>query len=300
MFKEIKATSLYYIYDWKTSLEKVALANINTVFRSDEILAITGETGSGKSTLAQNLNALLIPTKGILSYPDGITIDRTPKIDKKGREKLGKPKKIKEWKAIRRMVAISFQFPEDQLFKNTVLEDVMVGPINLLGDKKQAERNAKEALQAVHLSEGSYYVSPLKLSGGDKRKVSLAGALACDPDFLILDEPTVGLDYRSSLSLMKVLQEMNERGIGILLITHDMEIAYRYCQRLLYLEKGKLIKEDAVENIFKDTEFVQSKGLHIPEVFRYASYLESQGFPIDYKKAKDAEGLAKEIKRVIG
>lgn len=294
MFKEINVNNLFYIYDRKSNLKHTALENINVKFSTDEIISITGETGSGKSTFLKNLDALLIPTEGVINYPDDIKIDRTP-IIKNGKKKIKKEKKIKQWKTIRKMIAVSFQFPDEQIFKNTVIEDVMVGPINFKMDKHEAKDNAIKALKYVNLPEEYFYKSPLKLSGGEKRKVVLASVFASNPNFIILDEPTIGLDNDSKEMIMETILKIHKSGVGIIIITHDIELAYKYTQRLIYLEKGRIIKDEKIEDVLKDDEFIKEKGLNLPEIFSCANYLEKNGYNIDYSKAKTIDGLISQL-----
>jgi len=298
MDKELNINSLTYIYDRKSNLSFKALDCLSLSFHSSEIIAITGETGSGKSTLMQNMDMLLIPTEGIIVYPNGIKIDRTPKIKKNGKKNYVREKKIKEWKEIRKIVSVSFQFPEEQIFKNTVIEDVMVGLLNFGYSKEEAKNKALIALKDVNLPENLFYKSPLKLSGGEKRKVVLAGTFALDPDFIILDEPTIGLDQVSSLTIMEALNKKHKEGTGIIIITHDMDFAYRYSERLIYLEKGKIIKDDKIENVFKDEVFIKEKGLNVPKIFECANYLEKEGIKIDYSKAKNIDDFISYLKEI--
>lgn len=297
MVKEINVNNLFYIYDRKSKLKQTALENINVKFSTSEIISITGETGSGKTTLLKNLDALLIPSKGIIEYPNNIKIDRTPKY-KKEKEIIKKEKKIKKWKDIRRMIAVSFQFPDEQIFKNTVIEDVMVGALNFKIDKKTAKENALKALNYVNLPQEYFYKSPLKLSGGEKRKVILASVFATNPDFIILDEPTIGLDEESSKIIMETVLKIHESGVGIIIITHDMDLAYQYSERMIYLEKGKIIKDEKIETIFKNEEFIKNKGLKLPEIFNCAYFLEKNGLKIDYSKAKNIEALLNQLLEV--
>ncbi len=295
----IQITNLTYIYDRGTPYQKAALKDISLFIDSGSFIGLAGKTGSGKSTLAQNLDGLLIPTKGKISYSSGIVVDMTPRVTRNGKEKLKRPKRIKRWKELRKTIGIVFQFPEAQLFKNTVLSDVMVGPLNFKANASEAKTAAKQALKTVGLGPAFYQRSPFELSGGEKRKVALAGILAFKPKMLILDEPTVGLDWSSAQNLEKTLMDINRSGTTVLLITHYMDLVYRLCQRLLVMADGRVIADGKPIDIFGDEETMAKASLLPPEIFSYAECLRRKGLGLDLGKTATPEGLAKEIRRCL-
>ncbi len=295
----IQVTELSYVYDRGTPLARKALDNIGFSIAEGSFMAIAGRTGSGKSTLAQNLDGLLTPTAGKIAYPQGIVVDMTPIARPHGQARLRRPHKLKRWKELRRMVGIVFQFPEAQLFKSTVLADVMVGPLNFGLVKSEAAKAAQSALRATGLGENFWDRSPFELSGGEKRRVALAGVLAFRPAFLILDEPTAGLDNGGAKQIMSYVRKLNASGTAVILITHDMDLVAAYCDRLLVLDDGKTIGDGKPTDLFADRALMARASLIPPDVFFYASYLRQQGLPLDISKAKDAASLAAEIRRCL-
>lgn len=206
----------------------------------NEFIAVCGHTGSGKSTLIQHMNALLFPSSGNLEI-----FDR--KIKKKRNRHLNQ---------IRKKVGLVFQFPEYQLFEETVLKDVMFGPLNFGLKKEEAKEKAIKALELVGFEKNLYNQSPFRLSGGQMKKASIAGILALEPDILILDEPTRGLDPKSSLEVMELFNEIHEKtNKTIVIITHDMDIVSKYAKRVVVLNEGKIVYDGSKENLFIDPNF---------------------------------------------
>lgn len=237
----LQVKNLCYFYDRKTSNEKEALIDVSMDIEQGEIIALVGKTGSGKSTLVQNIDALLTPTTGVITYPNGIVVDQTPVVKKNGKIKYKKPKKLKDWKSLRKMIGLMFQFSEMQLFETSVLKDVMVGPENFGMDKGTAQTNAQNALLSVGIPTSYFSRSPFELSGGEKRRVAIAGILAFNPEILILDEPTVGLDPEGAKEIMDSIMAKNAEGMTIVFITHDMEFALKNAHRMAVISDGKLI-----------------------------------------------------------
>lgn len=299
MAQAINLENLCFAYERNTPLEKAVLKNLNLLFNSGEIVCIAGKTGAGKSTLIQNLDGLLIPTSGKITYEGGIVVDMTPIVKKNGKLKLRKPKKNKRWKELRQRIGIVFQFPEDQLFKNSVLNDVMVGPLNFGCSKEEAEEKAKRALREVGLDESFEARSPFVLSGGEKRRAAIAGVLAFDPQVLILDEPTVGLDSEGAKQIEGLIAERHRKGQTIIIVTHDMDLAYKVSNRLIVLKNGQVFLDENPVNLFQQGDKVHDAGLLPPKIFVYSNYLRHQGYDIDMDKARDAESLACELKRVL-
>ncbi len=214
-----------------------------------EFICIVGHTGSGKSTLVQLMNALLIPTEGEVTV-SGNTVTN---------------KKQKNLKSIRKEVGVVFQFPEYQLFEETVLEDVSFGPKNYRLDNP--EERAKEALTKLKIDESFYEKSPFRLSGGEKRKVAIAGIMASDPNYLILDEPTVGLDPLAKKELIKLLKEINKQKT-VIIITHDMNVVWDVSTRVLLLDENKIIYDGDKIDLFKNAELVKNHSLDYPDIIK--------------------------------
>lgn len=289
--------NLCYFYDRKTSNEKEALIDVSMDIEQGEIIALVGKTGSGKSTLVQNIDALLTPTTGVITYPNGIVVDQTPVVKKNGKIKYKKPKKLKDWKSLRKMIGLMFQFSEMQLFETSVLKDVMVGPENFGMDKGTAQTNAQNALLSVGIPTSYFSRSPFELSGGEKRRVAIAGILAFNPEILILDEPTVGLDPEGAKEIMDSIMAKNAEGMTIVFITHDMEFALKNAHRMAVISDGKLIAYKKPYEVFQDQEVMDKASLVPPKAFEYALKLKEGGLDIDLEKVKDSKSLAEEIKR---
>ena len=277
----IKVEHIFYTYGKKASNSTLALDDVSFSINNNEFIAIVGETGSGKSTLAQMFNALLIPDKGDVVVDDYL-------INYKNR----KNKKIK---SLRRHVGLVFQFPEYQLFEETVERDVAFGLKNFGVKNEEALEEAHKALSQVGLDESYYKRQPFELSGGERRKVAIAGILAMNPDILIFDEPTVGFDPSSSKDLMNLITEFHKQGKTIIVITHDMDLVRRCAQRVLLLEKGKLVFDGAPSELF---EFVKNYDrLEIPQVIRLAMKLKEKGIDIDIASIRRSDDLIKEIQK---
>lgn len=256
---------LTHKYNEGMPFEKTALKDINIEISTGEFVGIIGHTGSGKSTLIQMFNGLLKPTQGqVLVNGQDIHDD---KINKK---------------EIRQKVGLVFQYPEYQLFEMTVREDVAFGPKNLgLSENEIAER-VKYALEAVGLDESYYEKSPFELSGGQKRRVAIAGVLAMKPDTLILDEPTAGLDPKGRNELFDQLQKMHkELGLTIVLISHSMEDVARYAEKLIVLYKGKIAYEGTPREVFANGTKLEEIGLAMPQIRYIMAALKDKGLPVD-------------------
>ena len=277
----IKVDHLFYTYGKKASNSTLALDDVSFTIEDNEFVTIVGETGSGKSTLAQTFNALLIPDKG------EVTVDQYV-INYKNR-------KSKKLKGLRRHVGLVFQFPEYQLFEETVEKDVAFGVKNFGAKSEEALKKAHEALNQVGLDESYYKRQPFELSGGERRKVAIAGILAIDPDILIFDEPTVGFDPRSAKDLLNLIVSFHKQGKTIIVITHDMDLVRRYAQRVLLLEKGKLTFDGSPSELFN---YVQGYDrLEIPQVIRLAMKLKEKGADIDVGAIRKSDDLINEIQK---
>jgi energy-coupling factor transport system ATP-binding protein len=207
-------------------------------------------------------------------------------------------KKLKEIKSLRKRVGLVFQFPEYQIFEETVIKDVSYGPKNFGATPDQALQSAKRALSLVGLDKSYYERSPFELSGGEKRRVAIAGIIALNPDVLVLDEPTVGLDAAGEEMLMNLLTDIYKNGTSIIIATHNMDVVLKYANRAIVLDQGKIIKDTTPLILFQNHDFIKQSSLLPPKVFSFALSLKSKGFNIDLARIKDTETLAKEIMRV--
>lgn len=263
-----------YIYNPNTVYKKIAIKDISVSFKRGEFVGIAGHTGSGKSTLIQLFNGLLSPTNGCVMY-EGRDIN-SKEISKK---------------YVRSKIGMVFQYPEHQMVKDTVYEDVIFGPRNLNLDKEQCEKRAKASLSMVGIPEEMWDKSPLQLSGGQKRRVAIAGVLAMKPDFIILDEPAAGLDAEGKREIFDWLRKTCvDDNIGIILVSHSMEDIAEYTDRMIVLNDGGLIYDDIPATVFSHSEELRKMGLDVPCAVKLMNELSLRGFPgcPDIVKEKDA------------
>lgn len=232
-----------------------AIKNINLLLDKNEIVFVLGATGSGKSTLVQHMNGLLYPRSGTVE----VDIDNNTYL---------LTKKLKNIKNIRRSVGMVFQSPESQLFENKVLNDVMYGPLNFGVDENGAKVAAVEALEAMNIKEHYFEKSPFKLSGGEKRKVAVAGVLACKPQTLIFDEPTSNLDNKSTRDFFELVKELKNQGHMIIIISHNENLAYEYADRILIMAGGEIIFDGDHHNAFVDKIILDRANVEVPFVAR--------------------------------
>lgn len=298
----IKLENVCYTYNPHRPGEVHALDDINLLFEDHCFTALIGKTGSGKSTLIQQLNGLLLPTTGKITIQDylidmSIIYKKNGKVNVRQMKKKHK-KKLKDVKLLRKRVGIVFQFPEYQIFEETVLKDVAFGPKNFGLSEEESIRQAKEALSLTGLSENYYERSPFELSGGEKRRVAIAGILAMKPDVLVLDEPTVGLDAAGEENLMSLVTKLYESGTSIILATHNMDVVLKYATRAIVLEKGKVILDSTPLKLFQDQKFLETSSIEPPKVFRFAIDLVKGGLPLDLNHVFDCHSLAREIVKV--
>ncbi len=280
----IKCVNLNYVYNKKSPLEQEALKNINLLIEDGVYLAIVGHTGSGKSTLVEHFNGLLFPTTG------EVHIDEYVSNNKRRKNK-------KSLLALRQKVGLVFQFPEYQLFEETVLKDVMFGPKNFKVSLEDATIRAKEALNSVGLDESYYERSPFELSGGEKRRVAIAGILAINPSTIVLDEPTAGLDPKGAKEILSLLKKLHEEGKNIIIVTHDMNIVLNEVEEVILLKDGELIAQDDHLSIFRYD--LEDLSLEIPKSYQFVEALNKHGFHLDISKVQDIKYLAQEIVKEI-
>ena len=260
-FREVE-----HIYSENTPFAYHALKGVNLKITDQSFTAIIGQTGSGKSTLIQHINALLLPTSGSINI-DEYLITATDK-----------PSKLKP---LRKKAGLVFQFPEYQLFEETIEKDIIFGPMNFGVSEEEAKKIAHNVLKTVGLDESYLNKSPFDLSGGQKRRVAIAGILAMNPDILILDEPTAGLDPQGTNEMMSLFKRINESGKTIILVTHDMNHVLQYCDEVVVMNHGKVEKHDTVTNVFKDSEYLNSLGIDLPIITNFIIKLNNQGFNLD-------------------
>lgn len=273
----IKVVDLNYTYGAGTAFEQHALKHVNFEINDGEFVGLIGHTGSGKSTLIQHLNGLLRPTSGDILY-HGTSI-------------FSDGYKMKE---LRSKVGLVFQYPEHQLFEADVFSDVCFGPKNLGCTKEETEKRARHALDLVGMDESFYEQSPFELSGGQKRRVAIAGVLAMRPEMMILDEPTAGLDPQGRDEILDQVERLNrQHGLTILLVSHSMEDMARYVDRIMVMNHGEKVYDDTPREVFKHYKELENMGLAAPQITYVVQELREQGIPVDdtittVEEARDA------------
>lgn len=274
----IKVSNVFYTYSPKSPNRTEALNNVSLTIEEHSFVAFVGETGSGKSTLMQNLNALLVPSAGQIEVDDFLI---TPKA-----------KKNKKIKQLRKHVGLVFQFPEYQLFEETVEKDVAFGVKNFGANDEVALQKAHEAILSVGLDESYFTRSPFDLSGGEKRRVAIAGILAIEPDILVLDEPTAGLDPKGVSDLMSLITKMHDMGKTIILVTHDMDVVMKYCEKVYVLKRGQLAFEGNPYQLFALNNVELS--IEVPALFELARKLRQKGLKLDIEKIRNVDDFVKQ------
>jgi energy-coupling factor transport system ATP-binding protein len=255
VFKDVE-----YRYHTNTPFERRALYNMNLSITSGSYVAIIGHTGSGKSTLLQHLNGLLQPTTGTVHV---------------GEQIITNGKKTKHLKPLRKKVGIVFQFPEHQLFEETVEKDICFGPMNFGVPEEQAKKKARELLPLVGLPEEVLTKSPFELSGGQMRRVAIAGVLAMEPEVIVLDEPTAGLDPRGRKEIMEMFYRLHqEKQLTTILVTHSMEDAAKYADEIVVMHRGTVVKTGTPKEIFREPNALLEIGLDVPETILFQKKLE--------------------------
>lgn len=252
-----------YTYQEGTPFEGRALFGVDLEITDGSYTALIGHTGSGKSTILQLLNGLHVPTSG------RVVIEQTV---------IEAGKANKELKQVRKRVGLVFQFPESQLFDETVLKDVAFGPQNFGVSKEEAEKLAQEKLELVGIGSDLHNRSPFELSGGQMRRVAIAGILAMEPSVLVLDEPTAGLDPAGRKELMNLFKELHQQGMTIVLVTHVMDDVADFADFVYVLDKGKLVLSGKPNQVFQEVDFLESIQLGVPKITKFAANLERKGF----------------------
>lgn len=281
----IKAENIKYIYSEGTPFRTVALDDINLEIKEGDFLGVIGHTGSGKSTLIQLLNGLEKPSDGKIIVNDTVVGEDKKKLSK-----------------IRQIVGLVFQYPEYQLFEETVAKDVAFGPMNLNLSEEETEKRVKEALELVGFNYKDIKdESPFDLSGGQKRRVAIAGVLAMKPDYLILDEPTAGLDPAGRNEIFEQIKKLHKKAnVTVVLVSHSMEDIAKLVNRVIVLYKGKIHMQGTPKEIYSQSEELKKIGLGVPQVAEIVNELRKRGFNIrpDILTVEEAkEEILKEVRR---
>lgn len=282
---DITFKNVSYIYQPNTPFAQKAIENLSFAIPSGSFVAIIGHTGSGKSTLIQHLNGLVRPTAGEVTIGDF---------------HLSNDKKLKNMKELRSRVGVVFQYPEHQLFEETVKKDIAFGPDNFGVSKSEIEKRIKEITPEVGLSEELLERSPFDLSGGQMRRVAIAGVLAVKPEVLVLDEPTAGLDPRGQKEMMNMFYEMHKRhNTTTVLVTHSMEDAVKYADHVIILNQGTKYMEGEPVEVFTQKEALQKVQLDVPEVIQFLNaFADKFGRKIPFKRQSIA-AIANEVQQII-
>lgn len=269
-----------------------AISNVSLIFNQNEFISIIGPTGSGKTTLIEHFNSLLIPTKGSIEF----TFDYSSK-DKKTQKEIIESKtievkkrfrKIKNVNEIRKRVGVVFQFAEYQLFEETIEKDIIFGPMNMGVPKDKAKEIAKEIIVKVGLDETFLSRSPFELSGGQKRRVAIAGILSMMPDVLIFDEPTAGLDPEGAKEMLELFESLHKEGKTIIIVTHNLDDALEFTKRTIFLKEGKLIKDAETLSILSDEQFLVSNNMYVPKLISLTNNLNKMyGTNLPYTRSVD-------------
>ncbi len=275
----IEFEKVVHIYGQNSPFEYLALNEVDLRIEKGSFTAIIGHTGSGKSTLVQHINALLLPTAGKVIVED---------------YKINAHEKTGPLKPLRKLVGLVFQFPEYQLFEETIEKDIIFGPKNFGIEEETAKQKAKEALKLVGLDESYLSRSPFDLSGGQKRRVAIAGILAMEPEILIVDEPTAGLDPQGSKEIMGLFKKLHNEGKTIIIVTHDMDHVLEYCDKAIVMNMGKIVLHEDVKEVFRRNQELADLSIQLPLITSFINDLNSKGFTID-PSLKDIKDLVKAI-----
>ncbi|CJD44038.1 cobalt ABC transporter ATP-binding protein [Streptococcus pneumoniae] len=274
----IALENVNFIYQEGTPLASAALSNVSLTIEDGSYTALIGHTGSGKSTILQLLNGLLVPSQGSVRVFDTLITSTS---------------KNKDIRQIRKQVGLVFQFAENQIFEETVLKDVAFGPQNFGVSEEEAEKIAREKLALVGIDESLFNRSPFELSGGQMRRVAIAGILAMKPAILVLDEPTAGLDPLGRKELMNLFKKLHQSGMTIVLVTHLMDDVAEYANQVYVMEKGRLVKGGKPSDVFQDVVFMEEVQLGVPKITAFCKRLADRGvsfkrLPIKIEEFKES------------
>ncbi len=274
----IALENVSFTYQEGTPLASTALSDVSLRIEDGSYTALIGHTGSGKSTILQLLNGLLVPSQGSVRVFDTLITSTS---------------KNKDIRQIRKQVGLVFQFAENQIFEETVLKDVAFGPQNFGVSEEDAEKNAREKLALVGIDESLFDRSPFELSGGQMRRVAIAGILAMEPAILVLDEPTAGLDPLGRKELMNLFKKLHQSGMTIVLVTHLMDDVAEYANQVYVMEKGRLVKGGKPSDVFQDVVFMEEVQLGVPKITAFCKRLADRGvsfkrLPIKIEEFKES------------
>ena len=274
----IALENVSFTYQEGTPLASTALSDVSLTIEDGSYTALIGHTGSGKSTILQLLNGLLVPSQGSVRVFDTLITSTS---------------KNKDIRQIRKQVGLVFQFAENQIFEETVLKDVAFGPQNFGVSEEDAEQIAREKLALVGIDESLFNRSPFELSGGQMRRVAIAGILAMEPAILVLDEPTAGLDPLGRKELMNLFKKLHQSGMTIVLVTHLMDDVAEYANQVYVMEKGRLVKFGKPSDVFQDVIFMEEVQLGVPKITAFCKRLADRGvsfkrLPIKIEKFKES------------
>ena len=283
---QIKFESVNHVYNANTPMEQRALYDINFEIKEGQFLSVVGHTGSGKSTLIQHMNGLLKPSSG------SITI---------GEKVIKSDEKNKGLKEVRQHVGLVFQFPEYQLFEETVEKDIMCGPMNYGVSEDEAHQRARDVIQMVGLNESILEHSPFNLSGGQMRRVAIAGILAMNPDVLVLDEPTAGLDPQGQYEMMEMFNTLHKQyGKTIVLVTHDMNLVAEYAEEMIVMHRGVMKLKGTPQQVFKEVEVLKECGITLPIAAQnYHQLAKKVGLSVD-KLPLTTDEFVSQIEALVG
>lgn len=283
---QIKFESVNHVYNANTPMEQRALYDINFEIKEGQFLSVVGHTGSGKSTLIQHMNGLLKPSSG------SITI---------GEKVIKSDEKNKGLKDVRQHVGLVFQFPEYQLFEETVEKDIMFGPMNYGVSEDEAHQRARDVIQMVGLNESILEHSPFNLSGGQMRRVAIAGILAMNPDVLVLDEPTAGLDPQGQYEMMEMFNTLHKQyGKTIVLVTHDMNLVAEYAEEMIVMHRGVMKLKGTPQQVFKEVEVLKECGITLPIAAQnYHQLAKKVGLSVD-KLPLTTDEFVSQIEALVG
>ncbi|MFT8469918.1 MAG: energy-coupling factor transporter ATPase [Oenococcus sp.] len=272
-----------YQYETASSARSAALKQVSFHIPTGSFTSIIGRTGSGKSTILQLIDGLILPASGQITV---------------GQTKLTANSSQKNLKNFRKKIGFIFQFSENQLFEETVEQDLIFGPKNFGVDEKTAKSRMKKVLDIVHLPISVLSKSPLDLSGGQRKRAAIATILISEPDVLLLDEPVIGLDPSGQQELMAMFKELNRQGRTIIMVSHEMDQVAAYSDQVIVMNQGKMVENGAVEDVFSDERRLQANHLRLPPALKFAAELKKAGFPLS-KEATSEDGLSDQIAQAL-